>query len=155
MTEVLSSSELKGLKEHKYSVVCNTLLDPLMQVYWRWLVDLLPMWWAPNAITLAGLLVNIVTTLILIMYSPDAKQEVCISFFVVDTKVSSAIYSCIGLCTTLSVGLDATGYALVGLAQSVLRPKLNVQSFYMTKTCHIVLWAWFRPLSAKAVASSK
>ena len=100
MTEVLSSNELKGLKEHKYSVVCNTLFDPFMQVYWRWLVELLPLWWAPNAITLVGLIINIVTTLFLIMYSPDAKQEVCkVNSDLLARKLTGSL----GICTKLAI----------------------------------------------------
>lgn len=76
MADVLSKDELRGLKEHKYSASGKTLFDPVMQIYWEWLVKKVPLWLAPNALTLFGLLVNIFTTFILILYSPDAKQEV-------------------------------------------------------------------------------
>ena len=76
MADVLSKDELRGLKEHKYSSSGKTLFDPVMQIYWEWLVKKVPLWLAPNALRLFGLIVNITTTFILILYSPDGKQEV-------------------------------------------------------------------------------
>ena len=74
--QYLSSSQLKRLKEHKYSAHGTSVCEPWMQVFWRWLVEQIPKTWAPNTITLVGLLINISTTLILTFYSPDGKQEV-------------------------------------------------------------------------------
>lgn len=72
---VLSTTELKRLAEHKYSAQGTSFLEPLMQPFWRWVVELLPLWLAPNAITLAGLIVNAVTAFVLMLFSPDAKGE--------------------------------------------------------------------------------
>ena len=52
------------------------MTEPVMQKFWRWLVEQVPLWWSPNAMTLTGLIINAVSTSILIMYSPDARQEV-------------------------------------------------------------------------------
>ncbi|RUS80342.1 hypothetical protein EGW08_011881, partial [Elysia chlorotica] len=73
---ILSPWQLKRLSEHKYSASGTSLFEPIMQIFWRWLVEHVPLWWAPNAITIVGLLVNILTTLILAYYSPDCKQEI-------------------------------------------------------------------------------
>lgn len=64
--KLLSSAQLKRLGEHKYSCSSNSLFDPLLQPYWTWLVGRVPIWLAPNLITILGLLVNIFTTLILV-----------------------------------------------------------------------------------------
>lgn len=45
----------------------------VLQPYWNWLVLRLPLWVAPNTITIVGLFVNISTALILMAYDPDAK----------------------------------------------------------------------------------
>ncbi|XP_018790614.1 PREDICTED: cholinephosphotransferase 1 isoform X2 [Bactrocera latifrons] len=71
---VLSSQQLKKLSEHKYSCTSSSLLDPWLQPWWNWLVSMTPLWLAPNLITIIGLVVNIVTTLILVSYSPDGKS---------------------------------------------------------------------------------
>ncbi|XP_017837549.1 cholinephosphotransferase 1 isoform X1 [Drosophila busckii] len=68
---ILSSQQLRKLSEHKYSVYSASLLDPLLQPWWNWLVRQTPLWLAPNLITIVGLILNIVTTLILICYSPN------------------------------------------------------------------------------------
>ncbi|KAK7791692.1 hypothetical protein R5R35_008712 [Gryllus longicercus] len=72
---LLSPGQLKRLSEHKYSFTSTSLLDSLLQPWWNWLVSKLPLWLAPNLITVWGLIVNILTTLILVWYSPDAKEE--------------------------------------------------------------------------------
>lgn len=73
--KLLSPGQLKRLSEHKYSCTTNSLLDGLLQPWWNWLVSKVPLWLAPNLITILGLIVNIVTTLILVYYSPDARIE--------------------------------------------------------------------------------
>ncbi|XP_011498349.1 PREDICTED: cholinephosphotransferase 1 isoform X6 [Ceratosolen solmsi marchali] len=73
--KILSPGQLKRLSEHKYSCSSASLLDNLLQPWWDWLVSKVPIWLAPNLITVLGLFVNIVTTLVLVWYSPDAKAE--------------------------------------------------------------------------------
>lgn len=76
MCEKLNETKLKRLGEHRYSSSGSTFLDPIMQRFWNWFVIKLPLWWAPNCMTLIGLASNIITALILVYYSPDAKQEI-------------------------------------------------------------------------------
>nr|CAD7195235.1 unnamed protein product [Timema douglasi] len=73
--KLLSPTQLKRLGEHKYSYSSSSLLDPFLQPYWNWLVSKVPPWLAPNLITVVGLIINIVTTLILVWFSPDARGE--------------------------------------------------------------------------------
>jgi len=72
---VLSSSQLKRLGDHKYSCTSSSLLEPFLQPWWNWVVSQLPFWLAPNLITITGLAVNIITSLVLIYLNPDGKQE--------------------------------------------------------------------------------
>lgn len=76
MGRQLNTDQLIRLEKHSYSCTNASLLDPFMQKLWCWLVERCPMSLAPNLITITGLIINIVTCLILIYYSPDAKQEV-------------------------------------------------------------------------------
>lgn len=69
--QVLSPKQIKALKEHKYSAEGSSICEAFMQVFWRWLVEQIPLTWAPNMITLVGLLVNIITTLMLLFFTPD------------------------------------------------------------------------------------
>ncbi|XP_039451898.1 cholinephosphotransferase 1 isoform X5 [Culex pipiens pallens] len=73
--KLLQAGQLKKLGEHKYSCTSVSLLDPILQPWWCWLVARVPLWLAPNLITIVGLAVNILTTLILIYYSPDGRSE--------------------------------------------------------------------------------
>ncbi|XP_047518048.1 cholinephosphotransferase 1 isoform X3 [Pieris napi] len=72
---ILNAAQLKRLSEHKYSCSSASLLDAWLQPWWCWLVSKTPLWLAPNLITILGLIINIVTTLILVWYSPDARQD--------------------------------------------------------------------------------
>lgn len=75
MNNVLSDRQLKRLAEHKYSAECVSILDPYFQIFWRWLVEQLPLWLAPNTITVSGLAINVFTSLILMFYCPQAREE--------------------------------------------------------------------------------
>ena len=72
---ILNEYQLERLKEHKYSSEGTTLLDPYMQPFWRWLVEQIPLTWAPNAITLWGLIGNILSTIFLMLYCPNGFGE--------------------------------------------------------------------------------
>lgn len=74
--QILSGDQLRKLAEHKYSSSGSTFLDPWMQKFWTWFVQKIPLWVAPNTMTIIGLLINAITTLILIYHSPDARQDV-------------------------------------------------------------------------------
>ena len=90
--EKLSEKKLLTLSLHKYSASGQTLLDPLMQRFWRWFLErFVPLWWAPNAMTLVGLFSNIITACILVYYSPDAKQEVSHSPVVITSNILSDV----------------------------------------------------------------
>lgn len=76
MTPVLTNAQLKNLDNHKYSASGATLLDPFFQIYWRWLVEQMPLWIAPNLLTVIGLIVNVLTSTILMLYSPNCDDNV-------------------------------------------------------------------------------
>ncbi|XP_015925446.1 choline/ethanolaminephosphotransferase 1 isoform X2 [Parasteatoda tepidariorum] len=73
--DILTPFQLKRLSDHRYNSCGRTLLDPIVQPFWNWAVLKLPLWLAPNLMTIAGLLINILTSLILICYSPDGLKE--------------------------------------------------------------------------------
>lgn len=74
--EPLSAAQLKRLEEHKYSASGRSLLEPPLQIYWNWLVQQIPLWVAPNTLTVVGLLINVLTTAVLVFYCPTATEEV-------------------------------------------------------------------------------
>jgi hypothetical protein len=76
MTPVLTHAQLRNLDMHKYAATGNTLLDPLFQVYWRWLVEQIPLNIAPNLLTVIGLILNVITSTIIMIYSPNCDSDV-------------------------------------------------------------------------------
>ncbi|KAK2834666.1 hypothetical protein Q7C36_015367 [Tachysurus vachellii] len=73
--EPLSPAQLKRLEQHKYSASGRSLLEPPCQIYWNWLVEQIPVWLAPNTLTITGLIINVFTTIILVFYCPTATEE--------------------------------------------------------------------------------
>ncbi|GCB76626.1 hypothetical protein scyTo_0019169, partial [Scyliorhinus torazame] len=75
LQQPLSRQQLKRLEEHRYRSAGASLLEPLMQAWWERLVRRLPLWIAPNVITITGLAVNVCTTIILMVYCPTATEQ--------------------------------------------------------------------------------
>ncbi|KAJ6645749.1 Choline/ethanolaminephosphotransferase 1 [Pseudolycoriella hygida] len=73
--KLLSGVQLKKLSEHKYACTNVSILDPILQPWWCFLVSKVPLWLAPNLLTITGLFINVLTTLILVFYSPNAREE--------------------------------------------------------------------------------
>lgn len=71
----LSRQQLKRLEDHRYSSEGKSVLESLMQPFWCWLVEKIPLWVAPNLITTIGLTLNVTTTLILAYYCPTATEQ--------------------------------------------------------------------------------
>jgi hypothetical protein len=76
MTPILNKSQLRNLDQHKYAASGSTMLDPLFQPFWNWLVLQMPMSLAPNLITIIGLGINVFSSSVIMLYSPNADQDV-------------------------------------------------------------------------------
>ena len=74
--KVLSDAQLRRLNEHKYSAQGVSLLEPLFQPFWRWLVTTVPLWLAPNLITFVGLVVNVATSLLVVLSDLNNEGKV-------------------------------------------------------------------------------
>ncbi|CAH1239077.1 CEPT1 [Branchiostoma lanceolatum] len=73
----LKAAQLRSLDEYKYVSEGRgaSLLSPLLQPFWDWLEERVPLWVAPNLITLLGLIFDMVPSLLLMYYSPTAREE--------------------------------------------------------------------------------
>ena len=54
-TKYLSKQALANLKEYKYKSGEYSILDNMLTPFWNWFVTFIPMWLAPNLVTLLGL----------------------------------------------------------------------------------------------------
>ena len=52
--DYLSEAGLQSIKHHQYVPGCYTPLDNLLNPWWFWATERLPMWMAPNLVTLIG-----------------------------------------------------------------------------------------------------
>ena len=72
---VLSEAQLKRLKEHKYASEGRSITEFIFQPFWNYVVTLMPLWVAPNLITILGLIVNVLTSALILLYSPKADSD--------------------------------------------------------------------------------
>eukprot|EP00055_Hartaetosiga_balthica_P006789 m.22160 g.22160 ORF g.22160 m.22160 type:complete len:377 (-) comp5426_c0_seq1:87-1217(-) len=72
---VLTDSQLERLKQHQYKSEGMSVLEPGMNVFWKWLVLQMPLWLAPNLITFVGLIINVGTCLILLYFNPMMSND--------------------------------------------------------------------------------
>lgn len=72
---MLSQRALEGLRRYVYKPGGYTWLDHAHQPFWNWLTEQLPMWLAPNLITLVGLLVTFGAYFVMWYYLPEFTGE--------------------------------------------------------------------------------
>lgn len=105
MPIVLTEQQLTRLKEHKYASEGVTLFDPVMQEFWKWLVQYCPLWVAPNLVTIVGLALNIGTSVLLMIETNGAKEEVKYSM----KKIRN------DCCLVFSLALFSNGFGFIYL----------------------------------------
>lgn len=70
--ECISEDALAHLAAYKYSSVDNSLLSYyILGPYWNWVVKILPLWLAPNMVTLIGFFFVIANVGLLAIFMPD------------------------------------------------------------------------------------
>ncbi|XP_065191313.1 cholinephosphotransferase 1-like [Sycon ciliatum] len=126
----LTSTQLKNLENHNYSCAGRSLAEYPLQYFWNWLVRFVPIWVAPNTLTVIGLAINTLSTLVLFYYTPHASETApswvyflcAISFFVyqaldaIDGKHARRTNCSTPLGELFDHGCDAVSLAFVGLA---------------------------------------
>ncbi|UJR28301.1 hypothetical protein I4U23_009547 [Adineta vaga] len=88
---IFTDQQIKRLKEHKYASEGTTLLDPYMQIFWKRLVEYCPLWVAPNLLTIIGLVLNIGTSVSLLILTDGAKEQ-CTRWMYLLTALGVFIY---------------------------------------------------------------
>lgn len=89
---VLSQGQLQRLKEHKYAAEGRSLTEFIFQPFWNWVVTLMPLWVAPNLITISGLIINVFTCSMVLLYSPQAKSNDVPSYMFILCAVGLFLY---------------------------------------------------------------
>jgi phosphatidylglycerophosphate synthase len=66
----------QGLNVYKYKSGGYTPLDTLLNAFWQWCVTFVPLWVAPNVITLLGLLCNVAGCAVMLYSSPTLDKTI-------------------------------------------------------------------------------
>eukprot|EP00794_Sanderia_malayensis_P012172 gene12172-13428_t len=128
--DLLCQGQLQRLKDHKYNAQGTSILEPFFQPYWRFVVELMPLWLAPNLITILGLFCNVASSLLLVYFSPRASDSIpaypeiicLIGLFIyqtldaIDGKQARRTGSCSPLGELFDHGCDAISTVAVSLA---------------------------------------
>ncbi|KAG9490547.1 hypothetical protein GDO78_006075 [Eleutherodactylus coqui] len=139
LPEPLTALQLRRLEEHKYSVAGCSLLEPPMQVYWNWLVQKVPLWLAPNTITMIGLLMNVITTLFVAFYCPTATEE---SLDAIDGKQARRTNSSSPLGELFDHGCDSISIVFVSVG-TIAAVRLGTLPSWMFFCCFISMFMFF------------
>jgi len=96
MFEYIKDSDIKALKKYKYSSVDKSLVQKyILNPYWCWLVKKVPLWVAPNLITLSGFMFMVVSVILLLIYGSNWEE------------VPRWVYVCWGINLFIYQSLDA------------------------------------------------
>ena len=76
LRKVLTAEHFRGLKDHKYRAEGISVTEVFMQPFWRWLVERVPLWVAPNLLTFVGLMINLVTSVLVVIQDPKLEGKV-------------------------------------------------------------------------------
>lgn len=71
---VLSEVALEGVAAYKYVCGSSTPLDRLLNHFWNWVVQLLPLWLAPNLVTLLGLAFMVASAGLVVLTNPSLTE---------------------------------------------------------------------------------
>ncbi|RKU44625.1 hypothetical protein DL546_007175 [Coniochaeta pulveracea] len=72
ITECVSDEALSHLKTYKYSSVDKSpVSEYILKPWWNFCVELLPLWLAPNMVTLIGFGFILINVVFLVLYMPD------------------------------------------------------------------------------------
>lgn len=81
----ISPKGLEAVKKYQYVGVDKSLLaNYIMQPFWRYLVNFLPLWMAPNVVTLLGFICIIFSYVVTALYNPDLTASVPSWVFVIN-----------------------------------------------------------------------
>ena len=68
---VLTADELRRVAAYKYASGMSTPLENLMNHWWNWAVQWLPLWLAPNLVTLLGLACMVASAGLVVAVDPS------------------------------------------------------------------------------------
>lgn len=92
----LSEADLLNLDLYEYHGGEYTYVDNILNPFWLKVAYMFPEWYAPNLITLSGLLINIAATLLVCHYDIDLKGE-----------APAWVYIIAGICIQIYAVFDA------------------------------------------------
>jgi len=150
---ILNSYQIKQLQKHQYASDNNSILDPYFQPWWNYVVTLVPMWVAPNLITITGLAINMIAALLLIYHCPSAREEVsgwiplalAITMFLyqtldaIDGKQARRTGSSNALGELFDHGCDSLSNLVLSTAGACAMSMGYIDSFLMMGYCYLAL----------------
>lgn len=151
--QILNNYQVTKLKKHQYASDNNSILDPYLQPWWNYVVTLVPMWVAPNLITITGLAINMLACLWLLYHCPTAKEEVsgwipltlAITMFIyqtldaIDGKQARRTGSSNALGELFDHGCDSLSNLVISTAGACAMSLGYINPFLMMGYCYLAL----------------
>lgn len=148
---LLTNSQIMKLQKHKYATDSDSILDPYMQRWWNFVVSFMPMWLAPNLITISGLAINLLAAFVLIFSCPTATEEVpgwiplgvCLGMFIyqtldaIDGKQARRTGSSNALGELFDHGCDSISNLVLGVAGACAMSMGYLNPYWMLSYCFL------------------
>lgn len=81
--EMYTPERAAGLRAYRYRGVDKSPISKyILTPYWNWAVGLLPLWMAPNLVTLIGFMFMILAYITVLIFIPDLKSPVHFIFYI-------------------------------------------------------------------------
>ena len=75
LPKYLHEKDLKSLDTYVYHGADYTIIENFLNPFWTWFASFFPDWMAPNMITLIGLIINLISTLIVLYNDPTVEGK--------------------------------------------------------------------------------
>lgn len=79
----LREKDLASLDHYVYHGADYTLVENLLNPFWTWFASFFPSWMAPNMITLIGLIINVVSSIAVLIHDPTLEGKAPSIYYII------------------------------------------------------------------------
>lgn len=81
-SKYLREKDLNSLDHYVYHSADYTLVETVLNPFWTWFASFFPSWMAPNMITLIGLIINVASSIAVIVHDPTLEGKAPSGYYI-------------------------------------------------------------------------
>ena len=79
----LRENDLASLDHYVYHGADYTLVENFLNPFWTWFASFFPSWMAPNMITLIGLIINVISSIAVLIHDPTLEGKAPSMYYII------------------------------------------------------------------------